>query len=156
MNPPLNDPNNSIEYRNYMEGKNRIGGNFTISSDAITLGFPVTKFCFFGNPSSSSEWSMASQNYTPADLRYNMCTEMSTLSYNQPKEISFVTYFHKFVTSSFKPNIRDSVIPSLTKIKDYYRDSINNCNICADHSRHQWTEKRKNYCDEYQRSCCTL
>lgn len=129
VNGPLNDPTKAIEYRNFMEGKNRTGGDFTVSPDAITSGFPSTKFCFHGNPSSLSEWSMVSQNYNPRDLRYNMSTDKSTLSYNQPKEISFVTYFHKFATSSFKPNIRDSVIPSLTKIKDYYRDSINNCKI---------------------------
>ncbi|MFN7241614.1 MAG: T9SS type A sorting domain-containing protein [Chitinophagales bacterium] len=128
-NQSLSNPNNSVEYRNFMEGKTRTGTNFSVSADALGLGSPITKFCFLGNPSSASEWSMASQNYTLADLRYNMSTEMSTLSYNQPKEISFITYFHKFATSSFKPNIRDSVIPNLTKIKNYYRDSINKCNI---------------------------
>jgi hypothetical protein len=99
-NQPVSDPNNSIEYRNFMEGKTRTGANFSVSADALGLGSPITKFCFFGNPSSTSEWSMASQNYTLADLRYNMSTEMSNLSYNQPKEISFVTYFHKFATTS--------------------------------------------------------
>lgn len=129
VSSPLSDPNTAIEYRNFMEGKNRIGGDFTVSPNAITSGFPTTKFCFYGNPSSGSEWSMVSQNYTPTDLRYNLSTDQSTLSYNQPREISFVTYFHKFATSSFKPNITDLVIPSLTKIKNYYRDSINKCDI---------------------------
>lgn len=122
------NPSNTTQYRNNMEGLTRTGNSYTISNDAITPGNPVTKFCFFGNPSDNSKWSMQSVVFPPKDIRYLMSTDKSVLEYNKPYTMSFVTYIHKFKTSSFKPNIQDTVIPKLNGVKSLYMDSLN-CKI---------------------------
>jgi hypothetical protein len=115
----LSDPTKPGDIRNLMEGKTLTGGDFTVSNDFITPGFPITKFLFFGNPSDSAEWSMSFGNFTPRDLRYIMSTETTTLEYNKPQEYNFVTYIHEFKPYSARPNFRDSVLPELIKVKNH-------------------------------------
>jgi hypothetical protein len=55
---PLVDPSTEIEFRNYQEGLSRNGASLTISNDCVSPGFPTTKFCFYGDPSKTGEWSM--------------------------------------------------------------------------------------------------
>lgn len=115
----FNDPVTINSMRYFMEGKTNNGGNFTISSDGAKPGFPITRFLFFGNPSNSAEWSMNSVSFTPRDLRYLMSSEQSTLEYNKPQDFNFVTYIHQFKPYYWKPNIQDSVLPELEKVKNH-------------------------------------
>lgn len=66
----LNDPNTEIEFRNFQEGKTRTGKGLTVSSDCITPGGTPTKYCFYGDPSKSGEWSMCDAGFPPKDLRW--------------------------------------------------------------------------------------
>ena len=67
---PLVDPSTEIEHRNFQEGLTRTGAPLTVSNDCIQSGFPTTKFCFYGDPSKSGEWSMCDRNFSPRDLRW--------------------------------------------------------------------------------------
>lgn len=67
----LNDPTTEIQYRNFQEGKTAFGLPLTVSPDCITQGQPTTKYCYYGDPFKSSEWSMCSANQPKSrDLRW--------------------------------------------------------------------------------------
>jgi hypothetical protein len=69
-NTPLSDPETEIHFRNFQEGRSRFGLPLTISNDCITPNFPLTKFCYFGDPSKPGEWSMCDINAPKRDLRW--------------------------------------------------------------------------------------
>jgi hypothetical protein len=131
VNGPLSDPSGASNIRYIMEGKTGTGGNFTISNDGITPGFPATRYLFFGNPSISGEWSMHSSNFAPRDLRYLMSTDKSLLEFNKPQSLNFVTYIHSFRPYKYPPNFRDSVLPELEKVKNYTASQECNINLTA-------------------------
>lgn len=122
---PLNDPVKDKNFRYLMEGLSTIGTPYTIG---FIPGNPITKHLYFGNPSDSTQWSMQSTAQTPRDIRMLMSSEKTMLEYNKPIDYNFVTYVHKFKGTSFKPNITDSVLPDLNKVKSKYKDSLD-CNI---------------------------
>lgn len=66
----FNDPQTEVQYRNFQLGFASNGSPLTVSNDCGTPGFPTTKFCFYGDPSKSGEWSMCDRNFTPRDLRW--------------------------------------------------------------------------------------
>lgn len=127
MGGTVNDPVTLNSVRNFMEGKTNNGGTFTVSPDGVTPGYPVTRYLFFGNPSDSNAWSMKSSNFIPRDLRYIMSSDKTLLEYNKPQSLDFVTYLHSFKPYKFPPNVRDSVIPEIEKVKNYAGSE--NCNI---------------------------
>jgi hypothetical protein len=115
---PLSDPSTIAEHRHVMEGRARNGASFTVVGNAITPGNPVTRYCYFGNPSNPAEWSMASANLPKQDIRYVMSTDSRTLEYNKPVEYNYVTYLHQLGPySGAGPNVKDSVLPNLEDVK---------------------------------------
>lgn len=126
--PVISNSTNTFNYaRNVMEGKTALGGNYTVSSDCLTPGYPITKYLYFGNPSDSNQWSMTFSNFKSMDFRYLMSSTPLDLEYNKPQNFNFVTYIHQFNPYISRPNFRDSIIPILDKIKN---NVINkNCNI---------------------------
>ncbi|MCE2962524.1 MAG: hypothetical protein ACK5UE_02625 [Chitinophagales bacterium] len=70
QNQPLSDPATEIHFRNYQEGKSRLGLPLTVSADCITPGNLATRFCYYGDPTKSGEWSMCDVNAPKRDLRW--------------------------------------------------------------------------------------
>jgi hypothetical protein len=66
----FNDPSTEVQYRNFQQGLTSNGGQLTVSADCGTPGFPTTKFCFYGDPAKSGEWSMCDRNFPARDLRW--------------------------------------------------------------------------------------
>lgn len=67
----LNDPTSEIQFRNFQEGKTSNGSSLTSGTpDCTSPGGPPTKYCFSGDPSKASEWSMCSVGFPPKDLRW--------------------------------------------------------------------------------------
>ena len=66
----MSEPTSEAEYRFYQEGKSRTGKNLTYSTDCINAAGPKTNYCFAGDPSKPTEWSMCRDGYPPADLRF--------------------------------------------------------------------------------------
>ncbi len=70
QNQPLSDPTTEIHFRNYQEGKSRLGLPLTKSPDCITPGPASTRFCYYGDPSKPGEWTMCDDNQPKRDLRW--------------------------------------------------------------------------------------
>lgn len=68
---PVSDPSTDVEHRNVQEGRARNGQLFTSggSGDCIS-GTTPTRYCFPGNPSDPTQWSMCSRGLPLRDIRF--------------------------------------------------------------------------------------
>lgn len=101
QNAPNSDPQTAAQFRNYQEGRNRTGGQFTEGGSCLG-GTTPTNFCFPGNPANVNEWSMCSASMPQRDVRFVQHSGQFNLNSGQDQYVSIGVIFVQPPAGSYK------------------------------------------------------
>ncbi len=99
--PAMGDPDQPVEYYNYLSGHWRDGSPVTSGGSAYQSGGQPANFCFPGDPAKTNTWSMCSANLASGDRR--------GLAITRPG-LSFDPAFH----GEFQPGQVEEVVTAWT------------------------------------------
>jgi hypothetical protein len=119
--PGMSDPQNAVEYYNYMTGSWRDGAPFTVGGNGRG-GTEATKYVYVEDPKVTSGNSMCQQGVTGADLR--------TLQSSGPFVLEPGAVNELIVGVTWVPNIIDYPCPSFDKLitaDDLAQSLFDNC-----------------------------
>lgn len=106
-NPGMSDPNNAVEYYNYMTGTWRDGTQFTVGGNGYG-GVTPTKYVYVEDPTVTGGNSMCQQNLSGTDVR--------TLQSSGPFRLDPGAVNELIIGVAWVPNIIDYPCPSFTKL----------------------------------------
>lgn len=110
------DPSTDIHFRNYQEGKNRAGQSLTVSNTCFEPGGTPTKYCYYGDPAKTTEWSMCKGNApiaTGGDYRWLQNSGPFDMSSGSVEKITVGAIFVRPPTGS-----QNGCIPVMSYLRD--------------------------------------